>query len=255
MVRKYGQPPYRLVLIHGGPGDRGSLAGLARRLAKRRGVVESIQSKYTVQGLIEELRQQIQDTCTAPVVLIGHSWGAWLAGLFAVSYANWVKKVILIGAGPLVVGYEAELEERRKRNLQGGEREEYEGLLAQIRKGATDVLVTRLGELAQKADCYGKLIEEANSLTVDEKAYPSLWPEAARMRASGELLRHFTNIHAPVVCIQGEADPHPLDGVTQPLAKSPVKLEAYIVKKCGHWPWREEGQAEFYQALEMYLEE
>ena len=35
MLRKYGTPPYHLVLLHGGPGAIGSLNPLAEELAAR----------------------------------------------------------------------------------------------------------------------------------------------------------------------------------------------------------------------------
>ena len=48
MVRLYGDVPYKVVLVHGGPGAIGSLKGFARELSEitKIGVVEAIQSKY-----------------------------------------------------------------------------------------------------------------------------------------------------------------------------------------------------------------
>jgi len=38
--RKYGSPPYRVALIHGGPGIPGSLAPVAQKLSETFGVLE-----------------------------------------------------------------------------------------------------------------------------------------------------------------------------------------------------------------------
>ena len=88
MVRLYGKAPYKVVLVHGGPGAIGSLKGFAQELntLSRIGVVEAIQSKYSIEELIDELHSQISDNCNEKVSLIGHSWGAWLIALFAETY-------------------------------------------------------------------------------------------------------------------------------------------------------------------------
>ena len=63
MVRLYGGKPYKVVLVHGGPGAIGSLKGFAEELSElsKVGVVEAIQSKYSIDELIEELYCQIKD--------------------------------------------------------------------------------------------------------------------------------------------------------------------------------------------------
>lgn len=72
MVRLYGKQPYKIVLVHGGPGAMGSLKGFAKELHDRTniGVVEAIQSKYSMtflyggdmNQLLQVLaKQQVQD--------------------------------------------------------------------------------------------------------------------------------------------------------------------------------------------------
>ena len=57
MVRLYGNAPYKIVLVHGGPGAIGSLKGFAKELNElsQIGVVEALQSKYSIDELVEEL--------------------------------------------------------------------------------------------------------------------------------------------------------------------------------------------------------
>lgn len=75
MVRLYGKAPYKIVLVHGGPGAIGALKGLAQEINERLqvGVVEALQSKYSIKELIEELYSQIQDNCNGKLSLLGHS--------------------------------------------------------------------------------------------------------------------------------------------------------------------------------------
>ena len=62
MVRLHGDAPYKVILVHGGPGAIGSLKGFARELSEtaKIGVVEAMQSKYSIEELIEELYEQIK---------------------------------------------------------------------------------------------------------------------------------------------------------------------------------------------------
>jgi len=42
--RKYGKPPFRVAVIHGGPGAGGEMAPVVRELASDCGVLEPIQT-------------------------------------------------------------------------------------------------------------------------------------------------------------------------------------------------------------------
>ena len=101
-VRVHGKKPYRAVVVHGGPGAIGSAAGLAKGLAEYCGVMEPLQSEHTVNGQIEELKGQITSfNGGSPLVLIGHSWGAWLCAMTAAKYPELASKLILVDSGPL----------------------------------------------------------------------------------------------------------------------------------------------------------
>ncbi len=49
MVRQYGKAPYKIVLVHGGPGAIGSLKGFAQELNERSGIIAVI--KYFWPGI------------------------------------------------------------------------------------------------------------------------------------------------------------------------------------------------------------
>lgn len=56
MVGVHGSPPYRIAVVHGGPGACGSLARMAEELSQRmdQGVLEPIQAAGTLEGLTDE---------------------------------------------------------------------------------------------------------------------------------------------------------------------------------------------------------
>jgi pimeloyl-ACP methyl ester carboxylesterase len=78
LVRKHGADPFAVVAVHGGPGAAGEMEPLARRLGGTRGVLEPMQTAMTVSRQVDELRSSVESEASRPVVLIGHSWGAWL---------------------------------------------------------------------------------------------------------------------------------------------------------------------------------
>lgn len=250
MVRLYGKAPYTAVLVHGGPGAGGSLKGFAEELSgsAQIGVVEAIQSKYSIAELIDELYDQISDNCTEQISLVGHSWGAWLAVLFAEKYPELVKNIILVGCAPLEDKYVSEICSRRLLNLSDKDREIFQRLVS---SQAADGDMTRVSEILDRADNYCLIDREKHEADkTDNEMYNKVWSEAARLRSSGELLASFKKIKNRIYLIQGEDDPHPAKGVIIPLQENGVLCESYLLKKCGHSPFMEKyAKKEFYNIL------
>lgn len=250
MVRLYGKAPYKIVLVHGGPGAIGSLRGFAQELSVLSpiGVVEAIQSKYSIAELIEELYNQINDNCNDKVSLIGHSWGAWLVALFAEKYPELIERIILIGSGPLEDKYVSEIGARRFKNLSEKDGEIFKRL---IDNQATDEDMKKISKVFEKSDNYcleNKDLHRADK--TDSQMHNIIWEEAAKLRTNGKLLTSFKQIKSKIVLIQGEIDPHPARGIIIPLQENGVECETYILEKCGHSPFMEKYAKEnFYKIL------
>lgn len=250
MVRLYGKAPYKIVLVHGGPGAIGSLRGFAQELSVLSpiGVVEAIQSKYSIAELIEELYNQINDNCNDKVSLIGHSWGAWLVALFAEKYPELIERIILIGSGPLEDKYVSEIGARRFKNLSEEDGEIFKRL---IDNQATDEDMKKISKVFEKSDNYcleNKDLHRADK--TDSQMHNIIWEEAAKLRTNGKLLTSFKQIKSKIVLIQGEIDPHPARRITIPLQENGVECETYILEKCGHSPFMEKYAKEnFYKIL------
>ena len=75
-VRKYGDSPFSVAVVHGGPGASGEMAPVASELSSICGVLEPLQTATSVEGQIQELQKVLQGHADIPVTLIGHSWGA-----------------------------------------------------------------------------------------------------------------------------------------------------------------------------------
>jgi pimeloyl-ACP methyl ester carboxylesterase len=90
-------------------------------------------------------------------------------------------------------------------------------------------------------------------VTMDQ-VYQGVWPAAAALRASGELLALAGRLACPVAALHGDSDPHPAAGVREPLARVVRNFRFVMLEKCGHTPWRERYAVEvFYTLLEREL--
>ena len=253
-VRFHGTAPFRAAAIHGGPGAPGSAAGLARLMAHWCGTLEPFQTGNSIAEQIEELAGQLRAHARLPVTLAGHSWGALLAVLTAERYPELAAKLILVGCPPLEERFVPCIAARRRARLAPGEQREFDRLAAALESGEGPeeeraTLLGKLGALAERADARELLPETAPALPVNGEQYAAVWREAVEMRRSGELLRRFRSPRTPVVLIQGEMDPHPAEGVTEPLRGSGVAFRCRLLPECGHTPWRERFAAEAFRRL------
>ncbi|MBI4613520.1 MAG: alpha/beta hydrolase [Planctomycetes bacterium] len=259
-VRKHGRAPFRIAVVHGGPGAGGEMAPVARELAGAGGVLEPIQTAASLAGQVEELARTLEEHCELPATLVGYSWGAWLSCLVAAEHPACVGRLVLVGSGPIEESYAASIRETRASRLSTKEREEFERALAWIEDpGAKDrdACLARLGELASKADAFDPLpwdTRASDAVSCDGAVFLGVWREAAELRRSGELLDRVKGILCPVVAIHGDHDPHPAAGVSLPLSAVLANFRFILLPRCGHTPWLERhARGAFFAALEGAL--
>jgi pimeloyl-ACP methyl ester carboxylesterase len=253
-LRTYGSAPFKVAVIHGGPGAAGEMAPVARELASPRGVLEPLQTVASLEGQIEELRTVLEENGDLPVTLIGFSWGAWLSFIFAARYPAMVKKLILIGSGGFEEKYAAETQETRLSRLSEEERREVKALAETLdspRSEDKSTAFARLGALFSKADAYDPVVHEAELVDYQVDVFRTVWNEAAELRRSGKLLEIVKRVKCPVVAIHGDYDPHPAQGVRKPLSAILKSFRFVLLKDCGHMPWIErQATGRFYEILE-----
>jgi pimeloyl-ACP methyl ester carboxylesterase len=255
--RTWGKPPYKVVVVHGGPGAPGEVAAVADKLSKTTGTLEPFQTADSVTGQVEELREVLEKHAGLPVILIGHSWGAWLVFIVAVQYPALVKKLILVGCGPFKAEDAAGLGAERLNRLSESDRIEFLKMVEIIygpAAGDKDKALEKLGALAAKADTYDALplqqYERPEGLGVSEEINRKVMAEAVGLRVSGKLLSIGKKIKCPVVAIHGDYDTHPAEGVKVPLSRVLKDFRFILLEKCGHEPWMEKyARDEFFKVL------
>jgi pimeloyl-ACP methyl ester carboxylesterase len=253
-LRTYGNPPFAVAAIHGGPGAAGEMSTVARELSSGVGVLEPLLKATSVDGEVEELRVALRDG-DLPLVLIGFSWGAWLSLIFTARYPAFVNKLILVSSGPFEEKYAAGMMRTRLDRLDNAERAEAGALYEAMTNSVSPAdRLARFGQLMAKADSYDPLPDESQSPAPDPEVYRSVWDEASKLRKDGRLLELARSITCPVVAIHGDYDPHPAEGVRGPLSKAIKDFKFVLLKNCGHYPWRERNARDtFYRILKAEI--
>lgn len=258
-LRKYGNKPYNIAVIHGGPGAPGQVAPLARELSQIYGILEPMQTADSIEGQVLELKGILENNADGPVILIGHSWGAWLSYIFAVEYPRLVKKLILVGSG----SYEEEYVEAMNKNRTSRLTEE-----ENMRVGDLMVLISdpnntnakstlsEFGKLMSKADSFAPICLEDEILDFQPEVHRNCMKEIRHLRKSKKLLEMGSNIECPVIAIHGEHDSHSFEGVEKPLSKVIKDFKFILLKDCGHYPWNElYAKDNFYEIVLRELEQ
>jgi len=256
-LRKYGNAPYRVAVIHGGPGAPGEMAPVARELSSLMSVLEPLQTATTLEGQVRELKAVLEKHAALPVTLIGFSWGALLSFIFTARHPSFVKKLILISSAPYQEKYALNITQTRLSRLSEQESEQAFSLMHTLNDPAVvdrNTPLARLGKLLSQADAYDPLLHDDEILECRYDVFQGVWEQAGELRSSGHLLELGREIHCPVVAIHGDYDPHPADGVVEPLSRILKDLRFILLENCGHRPWLERSARDrFYDILKQEL--
>lgn len=252
-LRKHGQAPFTVAVIHGGPGGAGEVTPVAQALSKTWGVLEPLQTTLTIKNQLQELKDIIQQHGTLPMTLIGHSWGAWLSFIFTAENPSLVKKLIIVGSGPFETSYATHIMTTRLNRLCTKDQAKLQSLLNDLNDPThknKNAIFTELGTFISRVDSHDPLPYQDTHLESNYTIYKAVDTEAKELRRSGKLLAFGKQIQCPVVAIHGDYDPHPSEGVQKPLSRMLKNFRFILLKNCGHTPWNERNvREEFYKIL------
>jgi pimeloyl-ACP methyl ester carboxylesterase len=237
------------------------MAPVARELSNLRGVLEPMQTAGTLDGQVEEMRALLVQNASLPVTLIGFSWGAWLSFILAARYPTLVKGLVLVASGPFLEEYALQILPTRLSRLNEAERCEVKEILKSLEcpsVSCEDQSFSRLGEIFSSCDSFDPIDSETEEPHADvlcqAEIYQSIWKEAELLRRTGELLEAGRRIICPVVAIHGDWDPHPAEGVAEPLSSILKSFRFILLSNCGHNPWIErQTKDKFYSILKELI--
>ena len=250
--RIYGEYPYGVAVIHGGPGAPGSVASVARELSKTFGVLEPLQTKNTLDGQVKELKGLLEEHGELPIILIGWSHGSGLSTLLAARHPDIVRKLILIGTTPFEAKYQDEITRDRLLRLNEEERAEFFSLAEIILDPGNEdrsVAMARLFRLIARSEYYALLSRPDEVLEYQPDINISIGQEWRKLQDSNELMKIIFDIRCPVVAIHGDYDVNPAEAVRKQFSQVIKDFKFVLLEKCGHTPWYEKYAREKFYAI------
>lgn len=270
--RKAGSGPATIVVLHGGPGfTMDYLADDLFPLAERHTVVFYDQrgtggstlvtdpAALDAQRFADDLEAVRRHFGLRTLTLLGHSWGAGVAALYAMRFPQHVGRLILVGGIPL-------------------RRAELERTFAAIRASGDEDWRNRLRERG------AAWLADPGSASAC-RAYYETWftpffADAAAMRRSksdfcagtADALRNkvasvdrfvlqslgdydwrsgLNRVHAPALVIHGTADPIPVASAAEWATALP-NARLLLMEGVGHFPYLEAPEA-FFAAVERFV--
>jgi pimeloyl-ACP methyl ester carboxylesterase len=248
-----------VVVLHGGPAAAGEVAPIARELADSYRVLEPWQrgsggDPLTVAWHVRDLHNVVTAFCGRwNPVLVGHSWGAMLALVYAASHPDWVKALVLVGCGTF--------DERAREKLHATLRERTDADL-QRELDALDAMPIRSEEkLRRRYELTRKLYdydaedpEPLESGPLDVRAHIETWNDMLRLQAQGIYPSGLYTYSGHVLMLHGAHDPHPGPLIRDGLMPVQPLIQYHELARCGHCPWRERGaREEFFSVLRDFL--
>ncbi len=258
-VRKYGQPPYRAALLHGGPGAPGYMAPVARELSRQGiGVLEPLQTARDLEGQVRELAAQLRACGDGPCAVAGSSWGAVLALFLAAREPGLVSRLVLIGSAAFDAAGSRRTEATRLARLEPAGRRQYaeiQAALASAPAKQAEGLLRALVELLFTADVCDPLTTNLEIAECQAGVNRKVWRDFVALRDEpGRLQREFSRIRIPVLAVHGEYDPHPFVPIRDFLSTCLPHACFCLLPRCGHYPWIERGaRAAFFKILRREL--
>lgn len=253
-VNIYGGKPFRLAVLHGGPGAAGYMAPVALELSQICGVLEPLQSALTVQDQIEELKEQIIEYADESIILLGSSWGAMLALLFASQNQNMINKLILVGCGTFTKESSAVADELRNTRLTQNQKNKLKKIMQVIdtlSRKEQNKMMKEFAVVFDTSDKYSPVRNNKELENLDWNIFKSVWEDFIKLREAPNYIKsEFSKIKIPVTLIQGDYDPHPTQEIYAFLKDCIPQIKLYELEKCGHYPWIEKyAKDDFYRIV------
>ncbi len=256
----------RVLVLHGGPGAHHDyLLPHMLRLAGDRELVFYDQrgggrsrghatEEITWRTHVEDLRQLVRELGLHPLSVVGYSWGALLALLYAVEAMRDHQyerpgRLVLIDPAPLSREYREAFEREFARRQRSETIRELREELAEsgLRETNADAYRQRQFELGVAA--YFSRPERARDLTpfrVTARVQQSVW----RSLGDYDVIPWLESLHVPAFFVHGRDDPIPIESSER--AARAMHARLLVLEASGHVPYVEQPQALF-GAIEQFL--
>jgi len=258
----------KALVLHGGPGAHHDyMLPQFLRLAERHRLVfydqrgggrsrETGSGEVGWQHHVQDLSHVIRELHIDPLTIIGYSWGALLALLYAIeahrhSQLPAPKRLILVDPASLSRPFREAFEDEFARRQRSESIRELREDLSDSGLRETDPDAWRQRQFELGVAPYFAQPQAARSLTpfrVTAKVQQSVWQSLGDF----DLIPDLGNLHIPAFFVHGRHDPIPLESTER--AAGAMRARLLVLEASGHVPYVEQPDALF-SAIEQYLAE
>lgn len=249
-------PP--VVLCHGGPGIYdylGSVAAMIDDVATvhrydQRGCGRSEDlGPYDVTTFVDDLDALRACWGYEAWTVIGHSWGATLALLYAICYPERTERLVYLSGTGIDPAWHQEYRRNREAKLPPAERERFR-LLNEARLTSTGAELERIKEeetsLLGRTELYDVTrlsdVSRYDRFPINYPLNEALCAEMKQMEDAGGLGSKVSEFGTPTLVLDGEGDPRPRWARAQLAELIPTSRHETIAG-AGHEPWIEQPEA------------
>ena len=258
----------RLLVLHGGPGaDHCYLLPQMLHLGENHDLLfydqrgggrskSDARVPVTWQTHVEDLLRVIEEFSLDPLSIVGYSWGAMLALLYAIEQRKnpgrpAPARMALINPAPLTLEYRRQFEAEFARRQLVPEMQELRDELAASGLREKDPAAYRQRAFELGVAGYFSNPRSANDLTpfrVVGRVQQSVWESLGNFN----LIRDMEGIRIPSIVISGRDDPIPTASSVEAAKALGTKL--VLLDECGHVPYVEQP-AQLFAALDTFLDD
>ena len=246
------------VLCHGGPGIYDYLGPIAAMIDDvatvhrydQRGCGRSEDlGPYDVTTLVDDLDALRAYWGYEAWTIIGHSWGAHLALLYAIQYPERTARLVYMSGTGIDPAWHQEYRRNREAKLPPADRQRLR-LLNRQRLTATGEELERIKE--EEASLLGRTelydvtrlddVPRYDRFPINYSLNSALNAQNNQMEETGRLGSKVSQVRAPTLVLDGEGDPRPRWARAQIAQLIPNSRHATIAR-AGHEPWIEQPEA------------
>jgi proline iminopeptidase len=256
----------RILVLHGGPGAHHDyLLPQFLRLADKRRLVfydqrgggrsrETGPGEVGWQHHVEDLLRVVRELQLEPLTIVGYSWGALLALLYAIEahrhggYDSPVR-LVLVDPAPLSRPFRQAFEEEFARRQRSEAIREMREDLADSGLKDRDPDAWRQRQFELGVAPYFARPQAARDLTpfrVTARVQQSVWNSLGDF----DVIADLEGLHCPAFFIHGRHDPIPLESTEK--AAGAMRARLLVLEASGHVPYVEQPEALF-AAIDQYL--
>ena len=213
---------------------------------------------YDIATFVADLEALRRHWGYASWTVMGHSWGADLALMYALRHSERVSRLVYLSGTGIDPAWHAEYRRNRAAKLSPGDRERL-WRLDERRAVASEPGFTRINAersaLLASTEYFDvtqlNQIPRHDRFPVNFALNATLGAEANRLEESGKLREKVAALRVPTLVLDGEADPRPRWARAQ-LAELLPNGRHVTIPRAGHEPWIEQPEATR-QALREFL--